>query len=68
MGEILEVGGQREIALDNFDDVVVTEDWSPLEPEIVEEKWYARGVGQIRSTHTAGQTGTVELVEFTLGG
>ncbi len=67
MGEILEIGVPKDIALDTFDDVVITEDWSPLEPEIIEEKWYARGLGQIRSTHTAGQTGTVELVEFTPG-
>ncbi len=29
--------------------------------------WYARGVGSIYTTHTAGPSGTVELVEFTPG-
>ena len=67
MGEILEAGVARSIGLDTFPDVVVTRDWSPLEPEIVEEKWYARGVGAIYTTHTAGPAGTVELIEFTPG-
>ncbi len=67
MGEILEAGVARSIGLDTFPDVVVTRDWSPLEPEIVEEKWYARGVGAIYATHTAGPAGTVELIDFTPG-
>ncbi|MBA2279900.1 MAG: hypothetical protein M3527_04995 [Actinomycetota bacterium] len=67
LGEILDVGVSRATATADHTDVVVTEDWSPLAPEIVEEKWYARGVGNVRSTHTAGETGTVELVEFTPG-
>ena len=38
MGEIIEVGVARSIASATFDDVVMTEDWTPLEPEVVEEK------------------------------
>lgn len=64
MAEVLEVGVAKEIGLDAYDDVVVTEDWTPLEPDVVEEKWYARGVGNIYSTHTDGKAGTVELIEF----
>ena len=67
MGEILEAGVARSTGTASYADVVVTEDWTPLDPEIVEEKWYARDVGNIRSTHTAGETGTVELVGFTPG-
>ena len=33
----------KEIGLGAYDDVVVTEDWTPLEPDVAEEKWYARG-------------------------
>ncbi len=67
MGEILEVGVARSIRLGSYDDVVVTRDWTPLEPDVVEEKWYAAGVGQIYETATAGSTGSVELIEFTPG-
>jgi len=65
LGEILHVGVARTIGLGHYDDVVVTRDWNPLEPEVVEEKWYAAGVGLIYETTTAGGRGTVELVAHT---
>jgi hypothetical protein len=68
MGEVVEVGVAKDIALGNYDDVVVTKDWNPLEPEVVEEKWYAAGVGQIYETKTAGGTAASELVELTPAG
>jgi hypothetical protein len=67
MGEILEVGVSRSIALGEYDDVVVMENWTPLEPEIIEEKWYARGVGTIYEGETGGDGGSAELVDFTPG-
>ena len=66
MGEILEVGVTRSIELGDYDDVVVMEHWTPLEPDVVEEKWYARGVGMIYETKTAAARS--ELIEFTPGG
>jgi len=65
MAEVLEVGVTAEIALGSYDDVVVTEDWTPLEPEVVERKTYARGVGLIREIKATGATGTIELIEHT---
>ncbi|HYN33482.1 MAG TPA: hypothetical protein VES40_12715 [Ilumatobacteraceae bacterium] len=50
----------------NFDAVVNTRDWTPLEPEVIEEKSYARGVGKVREEKVAGGDGMVELVEFEL--
>jgi hypothetical protein len=67
LGEIIEVAVAKEIGLGAYDDVVVTRDWTPLEPEVAEEKWYARGVGKIREAHVAGGSGTVELVQFEPG-
>lgn len=67
MGEVLRIEGTASIALGQYSDVVVTEDWTPLEPAVVEEKWYAPGVGKIYETHTAGSSGTVELVDYTPG-
>ena len=63
MGEILEVGVSRSIGLGDYDDVVVMEHWNPLEPDVIEEKWYAAGVGVIYETDGDAE---VELIEFTL--
>lgn len=63
MFEIIEVGASRTAIGQEYTDVVVTRDWSPLEPEVIEEKYYAPDVGNIFSKHVAGSEGQVELVE-----
>jgi hypothetical protein len=68
MGEILEVGATVTISLGEYRDVVVTEDWTPLEPDVIEQKSYAPGIGLIHETHTQGPASSLELVEFTPGG
>ena len=67
LGEVLPVDATREVAAGSYDRVVVTEDWNPLDPEPVEEKSYAPGVGLIFEEHTRGPAGSIELVEFTPG-
>ncbi len=64
MAEVIGIDGRQRVPAGSFDDVVTTRDWTPLEPDVVEEKQYAPGVGMIRET-TVGEEGAVELVEFT---
>ena len=66
MMEIIDVGAALTVAAGSFDDVVTTRDWNPLEPETIEEKAYAAGVGKVREAKTAGGDGYAELVEYTL--
>jgi hypothetical protein len=68
MGEVLEVGVAKSIELGDYGDVVVTEDWNPLEPDVVENKWYAAGVGVIHEEDVSGGNEVNDLVEFTAGG
>ena len=63
MGEVLEVGVTVEIGLGSYEDVLVTQDWNPLEPDVVEQKSYARGVGLILEEKVEGGDGTIELIE-----
>jgi hypothetical protein len=65
LGEVLANDATVEIQLGTYEDVVVTEDWNPLDPEVVEEKSYASGIGLIREEKTAGGDGVIELIEFT---
>lgn len=67
LGEILRVDAEKEVAFGSYDEVVVTEDWNPLDPEPIEEKYYAPGVGLIFETHTRGPAGSVELQDFSPG-
>ena len=67
MGEVLAVGGTATVPFGSFTDVLTTQDWTPLEPDVVEEKRYAPGVGFIAAVTVEGGEATVELVEFDPG-
>ncbi len=64
---ITAVGGDETVAAGTFGGVVVTHDWTPLDPVVIEEKAYAAGVGKIREQKVGGAPGFAELVEFTPG-
>jgi hypothetical protein len=66
MGEVIAVGGSVTVPAGTFDDLVVTRDWTPLEPDVVEEKSFARGVGFVlEEKPSTGEV--VELVAYTPG-
>lgn len=64
MFEILDVSASRATPAGSFDHVVVTEDWNPLDPDVIEHKYYAPGVGLIGDEKVAGAEGATALVEF----
>ncbi|MET1059964.1 MAG: hypothetical protein ABWX84_10215 [Nocardioides sp.] len=66
-GEILAVDGTVSIGYGDYDKVVRTEDTTPLEPELVEQKYYAPGVGVVMEKTVAGGEELVELVSFSRG-
>jgi hypothetical protein len=45
----------------------MTKDWTPLQPEILEHKFYARGVGPVLLVGLAGGNFWQQLVRFTKG-
>lgn len=67
MGQVIEVGAEYSVPAGSFDGVVRTRDWTPLEPEVVEEKAYAPGVGFIHEAKVDddGTATLAVLVEFT---
>ena len=66
-GEILATDATVSIGYGDYDDVVPTEDTTPLEPDLVEQKYYAPGVGVVMEKTVQGGEELVELVEFTAG-
>ena len=68
MMEIIGTGKSLTVPAGRYDDVLTTRDWSPLEPEVIEEKQYARGIGKVREDKVAGGQGFVQLIAFTPGG
>jgi len=48
-----------------FEDVLVTKEWTPLEPGVVEKKYYAKGIGFIFGKMVKGGDEQTELVRVT---
>lgn len=67
MGQVIGVGATVTVGDDTYHDVVVTRDWTPLEPDVIEEKYYAPGVGFVKEVKTAGGAATVTLVHHEPG-
>lgn len=49
----------------SYDDVVKTADSTALEPEVLEHKWYARGMGFVLEKYVKGGDEKVTLVKMT---
>lgn len=47
-----------------FKHVLITKEWTPLEPGVVENKYYAKGVGDIFEKTVKGGNETLELVRI----
>lgn len=63
LADVVRVGAIRSIGLGDYRDVIVVRGWTPLEPDLVEEKYYAPGVGKIYEVQTTGGEGGTELIE-----
>ncbi len=63
-GEVIAVDRKAEVPFGTYEDTVVTEDINPLEPDVVENKYYASGVGLVLELHVKGGDERVELIEF----
>ena len=51
-----------------YTNLLKTREHTALEPDVVEEKLYAKGVGEVAANQTAGGTSIEKLLEFTPGG
>jgi hypothetical protein len=67
MGKVVRVGDAETVPFRSFDGLLVTQDWTPLEPKVVEEKFYAKGVGLVLETTIRGGSGRNELVSYQPG-
>lgn len=64
-GRIVSTSASIDIPFGTYDDVLQTEDTTPLEPGLVERKYYVRDIGVVLEETVAGGSDRVVLVEFT---
>ena len=64
---VVRVGDTERVPFRSFDGLLVTQDWTPLESEVVEEKFYAKGVGLVLESTIRGGAERNELVSYQPG-
>jgi len=67
-GKIVALGESVNVPYGSFDEVLVTEDWTPLEPKFLEHKFYASGIGVVFEEIVKGGEGVLRLVDVRSGG
>ena len=66
-GEILSLTEHAEVPFGSFTDVLMTKDFSQLQANVVEHKFYARGIGVVLVVLASGGSGREELLTFDPG-
>jgi hypothetical protein len=61
-------GGTIKVPAGQYKDLLVTEEWTPLEPDVIELKYYARGIGVVAERQIFGGDEFVQLVKVTPAG
>jgi hypothetical protein len=67
MAKALKLDGSATVPYGSFDNVLVTDEWTPLEPNIAEHKYDAPGVGNVLEIATKGPQERLGLVEVKTG-
>jgi hypothetical protein len=63
---ILAVDAQAQVQAGHYENVVLAEDFSPIEPDVSELKFYARGSGQaVLAIDVSGGSDREELISYT---
>jgi hypothetical protein len=67
MAKALKLDGSVEVAYGSFHNVLVTDEWTPLEKNVAEHKFYAPGVGNVKEVATKGPQETLTLIDVKHG-
>jgi hypothetical protein len=64
---VLSVDERADVPQGSHEDVLMTKDLNPLEPDLVEHKFYAKGVGPVLALTVSGGSSREELLSFVSG-
>jgi hypothetical protein len=66
--QVLSLDTSASVPYGSFETAQLVKEWSPLEPNVIDHKYYARGVGLVREVTVEGPRETGELVQVTASG
>jgi hypothetical protein len=64
---IVSLREQAEVPAGHYRPALMTRDWNPLDKNVLEFKFYARGIGPVLAVSVSGGSDREELVRFKLG-
>jgi hypothetical protein len=67
LAQVTGVGGSITVPYGTFSDILVTEEWTPLEPDVRERKTYVRGIGVVETRQIKGGSDVVQLTDVKPG-
>ena len=67
LAEVTGVGGSITVPLGTFTDILVTEEWTPLEPDVRERKTYVPGIGVVETRGIKGGDDVTQIVDMKPG-
>jgi hypothetical protein len=66
-GQIMSLDEQAQVPFGHFNNVLLTRDYTPLDPKVLEYKLYAQGVGPVLVLGVSGGSDREELLRFRAG-
>jgi hypothetical protein len=60
---VLDLNGSTKVPYGSFSHALVTNEWTPLERGVAENKYYAPGVGNVKEAASKGPPETLQLVD-----
>jgi hypothetical protein len=61
---VLSVDKQAKVPFGSFQDLLLTKDFTPLQPELLEHKYYAQGVGPVLALDVKGGQSREVLLHY----
>jgi hypothetical protein len=61
--EVISLTATVHVPFGDFQNALRTKEWTPLEPDVLDNKFYVRGVGQVREVSVKGAKERLELVK-----
>jgi hypothetical protein len=63
--QVLDLSSTVHVPYGRFDSALLTKEWTPLEPGVLDHKYYARGIGTVREVTVTGGHEEFVLVSIT---
>lgn len=67
MAETISLTESASVAYGSYHNLLVTREWTPLDPGVAENKYYAEGVGLVLEVVVEGGSGRTELIDIVTG-